>query len=76
MTFSLTPPTAAVDAGQPQATVATLPKLVIAFGDLKKKKTQQNRDLNGWYAGQKVPSLHQHHVIADYSPHQHLRNSV
>lgn len=33
MTFYLVPPTAAVDAGQPQATVVTLPKLVIAFGD-------------------------------------------
>lgn len=30
------PPTAAVDAGQPQASVATHPKLVIAFGDKKK----------------------------------------
>lgn len=39
MTFSLKPPTAAAaDAGQPQATVATLPKLVIAFGDEKKKR--------------------------------------
>lgn len=43
MTFSLTPPTAAVDAGQPQATVVTLPKLVIAFGDLKKKKKKRSK---------------------------------
>lgn len=41
MTFSLMPPTAAVNAGQPQATVATLPKLVIAFGDKKKVKKEE-----------------------------------
>ena len=51
MIFSLMPPTAAVDAGQPHATVVALPELVIAFGD-KKKKKQQRRDLN---AGLTVP---------------------
>lgn len=41
------PTTAATDAGQPQAAVATLPKLVIAFGDKEKGSKGGRRDLNG-----------------------------
>lgn len=38
------PPTAAVDAGQPQVTVTTLPKLVIAFGDKGEKKKKNSNE--------------------------------
>lgn len=59
MTFSLMPPTAAVDAGQPQVKVTTLPKLVIAFGDKgEKKKTAMKgfKCLICWAEGSFAPS--------------------